>query len=266
MELPIKLISTDFDGTIHSDFEQPPIPPVLENILEGFQSRGGVWVINTGRDLPSLLESLERAKVAIRPNYVVVVEREIHRYHDQAFHSVQEWNRECRRRHDELFLALEDRLEILKTKMKRHHAEAMVFSDEYSPICFVAQTPEQAEELHEMVETHCEDHPSALVMRNHIYGRMCHAEYHKGSALEAIAQEVGVEPSGILAAGDHLNDLPMLSRQYAHHLVAPSNAIPQVQQRIQDLGGHLSPLPWGHGVAEGIQRLLVAKGSAPSGT
>ena len=58
MKPPIKLISTDFDGTLHTDFENPPVPVVLESLIGALQQRGVVWVINTGRDLTSLMESL----------------------------------------------------------------------------------------------------------------------------------------------------------------------------------------------------------------
>jgi hypothetical protein len=54
------------------------------------------------------------------------------------------------------------------------------------------------------------------------------------------------------AAGDHLNDLPMLSRQYAHWLAAPANAIDIVKATVRQQGGHVSELMCGHGVAEGL--------------
>src|SRR5690349_13340464 len=75
---PIKLISTDFDGTVHTDFESPPVPRELEILIGSLQKRGVIWVINTGRDLTSLLETLTKAGLSVRPDYVVVVEREIY--------------------------------------------------------------------------------------------------------------------------------------------------------------------------------------------
>ena len=60
MNLPIKLISTDFDGTVHTDFEDPPVPSELESLIGALQQRGVIWIINTGRDLTSLLETLTK--------------------------------------------------------------------------------------------------------------------------------------------------------------------------------------------------------------
>ena len=65
MAPPIKLISTDFDGTIFAEFQNPPIPRALQTLIADLQARGARWVINTGRDMSSLLEALGRARVTI---------------------------------------------------------------------------------------------------------------------------------------------------------------------------------------------------------
>jgi hydroxymethylpyrimidine pyrophosphatase-like HAD family hydrolase len=57
----------------------------------------------------------------------------------------------------------------------------------------------------------------------------------------------------VLAAGDHLNDLPMLKREFAHYLVAPVNAIPEVKEVVAAQGGFVSTLSCGNGVAEGME-------------
>src|SRR6266705_1254241 len=95
MSLPIQIISTDFDGTLFAEFEKPPVPEVLQRIIGRLQEAGAKWVINTGRDLSSLLETLGRAHLSVRPDYLVVVEREIY-VHDKAqYVGLQDWNRNC---------------------------------------------------------------------------------------------------------------------------------------------------------------------------
>src|SRR5689334_19446471 len=88
-ELPIKLISTDFDGTLHADHEDPPVPLDLQQMIANLQSRGAKWVINTGRDLSSLMESLGRARLCIKPDFLVVVEREIYYHHETQYIELQ---------------------------------------------------------------------------------------------------------------------------------------------------------------------------------
>src|SRR3989454_11150483 len=103
MCLPIKLISTDFDGTLFAEFENPPIPAELQEIIGDLQGRGAKWVINTGRDMSSLMEALARGGIAIEPDFLVLVEREIHRHEDSRYLGLADWNAACTRAHAELF-------------------------------------------------------------------------------------------------------------------------------------------------------------------
>src|SRR5512132_66386 len=103
-KLPIKLISTDFDGTLHAEHEDPPVPHDLQELIASLQVRGAKWVINTGRDLGSLMETLGRAHLRIKPDYVVVVEREIYCHIESRYTDHAEWNNRCRAMHAELFM------------------------------------------------------------------------------------------------------------------------------------------------------------------
>src|SRR6185295_12892057 len=103
MNLDIKLISTDFDGTLFAEFEMPPIPKKLVTLIADFQARGGKWVINTGRDMSSLMEALARSKISVQPDYLVLVEREIFVHDGVRFAGMAEWNTACTRDHAELF-------------------------------------------------------------------------------------------------------------------------------------------------------------------
>src|SRR6266481_4041141 len=85
MKPALWLISTDFDGTIFAEFENPPIPGELQLLIGELQAGGAKWVINTGRDMSSLMESLARAGVAIKPDFLVLVEREIYLHQDSSY-------------------------------------------------------------------------------------------------------------------------------------------------------------------------------------
>ena len=79
MPTPLQLICTDFDGTLHSDFTEPPVPQALQAKLAQLQAEGTTWVINTGRTLNDLRLGIDNAELNVHPDYVVVVEREIFR-------------------------------------------------------------------------------------------------------------------------------------------------------------------------------------------
>src|SRR5437016_14303463 len=92
MSLPIKLISTDFDGTLFAEFENPPIPDVLQRVIGDLQSKGTKWAINTGRDMSSLMEPLGRAGIRIEPDDLVLVERDIYTHHESVCVALGEWS------------------------------------------------------------------------------------------------------------------------------------------------------------------------------
>jgi acetylornithine/succinyldiaminopimelate/putrescine aminotransferase len=83
-----------------------------------------------------------------------------------------------------------------------------------------------------------------------------HVAYNKGSALAEIARRMEVTCESIIAAGDHLNDLPMLLRQRAQWLIAPGNAIPQVKEAVLRQKGFVAEAFHGHGVASGLERII----------
>src|SRR6478736_2611226 len=103
MSLPIKLVSTDFDGTLSAEFETPPVPPRFVSLISDLQSRGVKWVINTGRDMLGLMEALARARVTVQPDYLVLVEREIYQHDGVRYSPVEHWNAACHRDHEQMF-------------------------------------------------------------------------------------------------------------------------------------------------------------------
>jgi HAD superfamily hydrolase (TIGR01484 family) len=256
---PIKLISTDFDGTVHTDFETPPVPLELETLIGDLQQRGVKWVINTGRDLTSLMETLTQVGLSVRPDYVVVVEREIYELKESDYVSVTDWNDKCARMHSELFQKVRPHMPRV-TQWINHRYNARVYEDPYSPFCLIAEKTRDAEEIHDYLEIFCRDLGDLVVVRNDVYARFSHKAFNKGTALAEIARRLEIMPEEIVACGDHWNDLPMLSREFAHWLVAPMNAIAQVKEAVLRQNGIVSEKHCGYGVAHGIATVLKRAG------
>lgn len=257
----IKLISTDFDGTLHAEFEKPPVALAAQRMLEAFQTTGVKWVINTGRDLPSLLQSLQNLRLSIWPDYVVTVERAIHERRDSRYIGLADWNARCDRAHERIFARVRPDVPRLTEWINRRF-EAKVYDDAYSPLCLIAGSSLDAEVIHSYLNDYCRQVPKLVVVRNHIYARLSHADYNKGSALAEIARLVGATPDQTVAAGDHLNDLPMLSKACARWLIAPSNAVEEVKALVRQQNGHVSDEPNGYGLAQGLARIRTTGGFA----
>ncbi len=255
MSLPIKLISTDFDGTLFAEFESPPIPEAVQTLIGDLQSRGAKWVINTGRDMSSLMEALGRARISVEPDYLVLVEREIHCHVDSQYVGLEEWNAACVRAHAELFARVRaDLPRIVAWISARFHAQ--LYEDAYSPFCLIAGNNGDADAIHEYLGEYARGIPHLTVVRNDVYARFGHEAFNKGTSLAEITRRLGLSPEVVFAAGDWLNDLPMLSRRYAWWLAAPDNAVESVKQAVRQQEGYVSELPHGDGVAEGLEFCL----------
>ncbi len=257
MSLPLKIISTDFDGTFFAEFENPPVPGQLQRLIGQLQEAGAKWVINTGRDLSSLLESLARAHLSVSPDLLVVVEREIYVHEKSQYVGWEDWNRTCAQAHADLFARVRTDLPQLVAWVNERF-DASVYEDSYSPFCLIAEDNRDADVIHEYLKAYCAQVPRLTVVRNDVYARFSHEAYSKGTALSEIARRLGVSRDYILAAGDHLNDLPMLSQERARWLVAPSNAVELVKQAVRRQEGFVSDEPHGYGVARGLEFFLEA--------
>jgi hydroxymethylpyrimidine pyrophosphatase-like HAD family hydrolase len=252
MDLPISLLSTDFDGTIFAEFENPPIPERLQRLIAELQSRGAKWVINTGREMASLMEALGRAGIAIEPDYLVLVERELYQHQNSRYVGLEDWNDACSRSHAELFARVRaDLPQLVAWINARFHAR--IYEDPYSPFCLIAGNNGDMDAIHRFLEEYCLSVPQLSVVRNDVYARFSHVAYNKGTGLAELMRRLGVAREEVFATGDHLNDLPMLSNTYARFLAAPGNAVDDVKEAVRRQEGFVSELLCGNGVAEGLE-------------
>jgi hydroxymethylpyrimidine pyrophosphatase-like HAD family hydrolase len=138
---------------------------------------------------------------------------------------------------------------------------AALYEDDFSPFCLIADNNEDADAIQVFLDEYCVTVPSLTLVRNDVYARFSHARYNKGTALAEIARQLGIARDHIFAAGDHLNDLPMLSGEFARCVVAPDNAVSAVKELVRSQNGYVSHQPWGHGVARGLEHFLGQPGS-----
>jgi hypothetical protein len=256
MPADIRLISTDFDGTIHEDFAHAAIPHALQDKLAELQSAGVCWVINTGRDLSSLMESLGRAHCRVQPDYVVTVEREIHQHIRGHYQAVEPWNAECTRDHLAIFTQHSAELDALMTSLEERF-DANFYRDGWSPLCAIARSNSQMDAIQAELETFCTAVGELVPVRNDVYVRLSHRRYSKGTALQEIQRRLGLTAAQTVAAGDHLNDLPMLRRSVAEWLVTPANGLPEVKAQVTAEGGFLASKKCGEGILEGLAHFGV---------
>jgi hypothetical protein len=252
----IKLISTDFDGTLFAEFEDPPVPVALQKLIAQLQAQGAKWVINTGRDLSSLMESIGRAQLQVKPDFLVIVEREIYHHRQAEYIGDIPWNHACGEAHAELFRRVRGDVPKLRVWIEERF-KATLYEDMYSPLCLIAEKNEDADVIYKYLVDYSRSVPGLAICRNDVYSRFSHEAFNKGTALSEIRRQLNVAAHETFAAGDHLNDLPMLEAQHARWLAAPANAIPVVKEIVLQQNGFVSKLSHGHGVAEGLQKMIA---------
>lgn len=256
MPADIRLISTDFDGTIHEDFAHSAIPEALQDKFAQLQAGGVLWVINTGRDLSSLMESLGRAHCRVQPDYVVTVEREIHQHVRGHYQPLEPWNSNCTRDHADIFTRHAAELTALMDSLEGKF-DANFYRDLWSPLCAIARSNAQMDAIQAELESFCAGVGELVPVRNDVYVRLSHRRYSKGTALQEIQRRHGLMAGQTFAAGDHLNDLPMLRRSVAEWLVTPVNGLPEVKAQVTAEGGYLATKKCGEGILEGLTRFGV---------
>ncbi len=249
----IRLLSTDFDGTLIGHAPDGPCAAELAEALTSLRESGAWWAINTGRQLWFILEGLETAGLPHDPDFFLTSEREIFRpAEDGGWVPLGGWNEAAERRHADLYDRAGPLLEQVRAFAARHEGIEMLYEhDRFAGLWAVDEaTMDQAVACLRELSAGL---PEFSWNRNDVWLRFAHREIHKGSTLAALAHHLGVPREEVLAVGDHFNDLPMLDGGSAAMVACPANAIPEVKQAVRHAGGYISPKAWGEGVADAIR-------------
>jgi len=245
------LVCTDFDGTLTTEDPSAPLAPGFFDWLQSARKKGSVsWAVATGRSWEGLREALVGHHAPLFPEWIVTVEREIHRVKDKEAYPLEEWNRTCTEVHEALFGRHGAILERIEKEVGSH--EDVTVIPDVGAIGLVVETPDGVAHAEKMVQEILKDRPEILTVRNGPYFRFAHADYHKGSCLGHVQTLLDLGPGSTFVAGDNLNDLSMLTRRYGHYLACPSNSHPEVLAQVGREGGYLAQSPGGTGIAEAL--------------
>jgi len=251
----IRLLSTDFDGTLTGAYPQSGrCVPSLARELEAVSKSGGIWAVNTGRSLKSALDGIRELEAPIAPDYILTSERHVYKPDGTGgWHDYGEWNALCREHHDLLFKGCGTFFSSIEKLVERYEGVTFQESVDGVPGGLVSTSEETLDELIKELEQLSGRPEDFHYQRSNIYLRFCHRAYDKGSALAELSRLLDMPTSGILAIGDHQNDLAMLFGRVAAMVACPANAHPSVKETVMAAGGHVSELEAGEGTAEGIR-------------
>jgi len=247
-----RILSFDFDGTLHHPADEPPVPAAFFDLIARLrEEHAAVWCINTGRSLPLLIEGMVESRFPFSPDWVVAREREI--YQTNPFGRMiphAEWNKRCEKEMHRLFKKSAKFLKAARLQiLERTGAEWIEMDGE--PAGLIARTEEEMDWINTCLLAL--DPPANLGwQRNSIYLRFGHRGFQKGSSLAEITRLQKLNADACFAIGDSHNDLEMLAPLHAAFIACPSNAVAEVRVQVTTHGGHLANRAHGNGVIEAL--------------
>ncbi len=256
-EPPVWLLSFDFDGTLCDPDDSPPVSPrFFEMIQELRISQKACWGINTGRSLMHTVEGIMDAKFPYLPDFLVVREREIYRPNRfSRWVGDKQWNKSCEVAHNKLFRRHRRLLAKIR-KWVESKTAAVWGIQEGEPAGIVASTSSEMDFIVQYIDTHIASVREISYQRNGIYLRFSHCDYHKGTAMQEVARQLGIGSEKIFAIGDSHNDTDMLNKDIAQSIACPGNACDEVKAHIINQGGYLAESHVSAGAVEAMNALF----------
>ncbi len=251
--MAIRLLSTDFDGTLIGHHPDARTARSLSDALTDLRRAGALWAVNTGRQFWFALEGLEQVHLPHNPEFVLTSEKDIYRRVEEgSWEAFGDWNARTERQTLDLFgRAAHVFAAIEKLAAAEDGIEVLYENGRFAGL--MTADSEMMDRTAELVREVAADVPEFSFNRNDVWMRFTHREIHKGSALAELARLLGIPRGEVLAIGDHHNDLPMLDGSAAGMVACPSNAVREVQEMVRRNNGYVSPYPWGEGVADAIR-------------
>jgi hydroxymethylpyrimidine pyrophosphatase-like HAD family hydrolase len=258
--MKIRLLSTDFDGTLIDFAAAPQVDRELFEVLAALRSQGVLWAINTGRALRHILEGLAEHGFPLQPDFILTSERHIFRPSpalnggSPGWEDFGPWNAQCDLAHDALFFQTKAMMAEIRSFIQKETAAR--FIDDFTGLGFVGSSDEEVNRILHFVDSRRIHFPDFAYQRNTLYVRFCHQDYHKGAALGELGRLLEIPREQIFAAGDHLNDLPMLDGRHARWVACPGNSAEEVKELVRVVGGHVSQGRAGTGTVEALKRFF----------
>lgn len=250
----IKLLSTDFDGTLVNHFEKPPVTPELFRLLGELRDGGVFWAVNTGRVVRHIAEGLKEFGFPFQPDFVLTSERHVYRPADNGidWEDFGVWNVRCEEAHRILYSQASEVFDSISGFVEKKTKAQMIYENDL-PIGLVTSSEEEMDRVCKFIEKARRGAPKFHYQRNTQYLRFCHADYSKGTALGELARLLNIEREEIFAAGDHFNDIPMLDGNHARWVACPANSAHAVKETVLAADGYVAQGACSQGIVEALR-------------
>lgn len=265
----VRLLALDLDGTLLEPDKQ--VSPEAVEALRLAVRRGAIVGTASGRSLRdqlSILSSNGLGPGAGFPHFLIVNECLIYVLEGGLYVDLAGHNSQVRQMWLQVFETAKRVLEgeLAKLSAAGARVASLTSEEESRERCLIAVLFERQEEAEaaekrlnglfagSRLPLHC--------TRSHRIVTVLHSNCDKGAALLKVAEFFGVPRSEVLAVGDSANDIPMFDPRYGFTPATTENAEESVKRVVAMRGGYVASKPRSKGVAEIVQRLVLAQGSA----
>ncbi|CAG7627344.1 HAD family hydrolase [Paenibacillus allorhizosphaerae] len=267
--MKLSLVAVDLDGTLlgGTSGRYGFLPAGVEALRLAARQQA-IVAIATGRDLPFILELLEREKVnpvvESWPQVIVSEERCIHYLNDgMVYVPDAEWNDKILQAERSRFDAiLQGVNELLAGELAAIDPSASRVMGEveqrrgFVEIRFGSADAARSSEA--VLSAWLRSHKLPYTAVRNVAGiAIRHASAGKGPVLLEVCRKLGIAPPELLAIGDSCNDLSMLDGRLGFAAAVPGNAESEVKAAVQAIGGYIANGRFGEGVAEAVNRALT---------
>lgn len=246
------VLSFDFDGTLIIPDAEVPLDPVFFEEIKRLRADGWLWGINTGRSLLQMLEGFNEGSFPFLPDFLIAREREIYTPGDFGrWHPIADWQKKCAKDH-KLFFRKAKKFLNLAQKFVEEETHAQWVDQEGDPAGVISTTVEEMAVIVDWIERNRGMCELIGYLRNTIYLRFSHIDYHKGSSLREIARIADIPVEKVFAIGDGHNDLDKLHPDVAGMIACVGNADQEVKDYV---GSHSGYVAKAHGSLGSVEAL-----------
>lgn len=244
LRLPIRLVCTDFDGTLFDGTPNADDLLALKRALAALGNLHGTrWAIVTGRPLPDLLPVLGMfMSYGLFPDFGVVADALIYRRNALGGMSpFRWWNAKVAFRRHTLFRRHSYRVGQWRDEMMALFPGAADRSRQ--PVDLWLQFPDEDSAAEAETELHRKTdslHGRFLVFRWGCEVFLAPAAGTKGEAVRRLGRHLRIPHQDIFAVGDGPNDLPMLRGGVVGMPACVGNAASKVREVVGQGGGYVA--------------------------
>ena len=250
------VLSFDFDGTLICPESDPKLEPVFFDKIKELRQAGWVWGINTGRSQMQMIGGFLEGKFPFLPDFMVAREREIYTPGGMnRWVPVKEWNKRSEKDHKKVYKKAKKFLKQVQEYIESN-TDAEWISEIGDPAGIIASSIEEMAEIVRYIDAEVGNYKNLGYLRNTIYLRFSHKDYHKGTSLAEIARRCGVGTEKVFTIGDGHNDLDMLVPKYAEMIACPGNADVEVKEHVKNQGGFIAKGKASLGTIEALEHFI----------